>query len=169
MRGVCVVRVKAAALLAMALLLIAAGCASSDEARKPPEERFGHRYEEKGPDGRRTLALAPPDTDQEYFYYPAPVGDLKVRHEPFQSDSSRVAAEVVVEGKLPNNCAALHEAEQERSGHLINVELQMRVPRGGGCRRMTRPYRFYLSLDGRYEKGHYTLKFNDVVHPFRLR
>lgn len=168
MRGVCFVRVKAALLVA-ALLLIAAGCASSEEAQKPPEERFGHRYEEKAPDGRRTLALAPPDATQEYFYYPVPISDLNVRHESFQTDSSRVAAEVVVEGKLPNSCAALHEAEQERSGRLIDVELQMRVPRGGGCRRMTRPYRFYLSLDGRYEKGHYTLKLNDIVHPFRLR
>lgn len=168
MHGACAARIKAV-LLAAALLLAAAGCASSEEAQKPPEERYGHRYEDKGPDGRRTLALATPDTSQDYFYYPVPVGDLKVRHVPFEADSSRVPVEVVVEGSLPNACAALHEAEQERSGRLITVRLQMRVPRGSACRRMTRPYRFYLSLDGYYEKGHYTLTLNNVVHPFRLR
>ncbi len=156
-------------LVLMALLLGIAGCAASGEARKPPEARYGHRYAGSTPDGRRTLALVPPDTGQAYFYYPAPIDELTIRHAPLAADTGRVPVEVVVKGALPNSCYVLHDVTQRRTGHLLRVTLRMRTPRGAVCRRMVRPYRFYLPLEGRYETGAYTLKINGLVHPFSIR
>lgn len=160
-------------MLLAGLLAALSGCAGSDEAQKPPDQRYGHRYEGRAPDGRRTLRLASPDTAATFFYYPAPVSEIIVRNasppEQSAADTARVPAEVLIKGTLPDACMELARAEQERRGHLVEVTLMMRRPRGAVCEPLLRIYRFYLPLEGRYEAGPYTLKVNDVVHPFAIR
>ncbi len=153
-------------------LAAAAGCAGSEESRKPPDQRYGHRYEGRAGDGRRTLVVTPPDSAVRHFVYPAPIGEVIVRHaeppEAADADTARVPVELLIKGTLPDACMSLSGATQQRRGHLVEVALQMRRPRGVVCEPVLRPYRFYLPLDGRYEAGPYTLKVNDVVYPFSL-
>lgn len=158
-------------LLLLGMLAGAVGaCSGSEAARKPPDERFGHRFENTAPGERETITIAPPDTAQAYFYYPAVYDTLHIRPGPFSPDASAatqaVPVEVLVKGALPNTCAELGDVEQERVGHLVFVALQMRKPRGAVCAAVKRPYRFYLTLPGTYRPGAYTLTLNDEPHPF---
>ncbi len=161
-----------AALLAAALMLTGslAGCVLLGGGQQQPDQRYGHRYEGRAPDGRMTLSLAPVDSSDAYFVYPAPVGRVIVRTPPADPpmDTSTVPAEVLVKGALPETCMRLHEAEQERVGHLVRVTLTVRVPRGMTCERTLRPYRFYLPLEGRFARGPYTLLLNGEAYPFAI-
>lgn len=154
--------------------LMLSGCLGAREAEEvPPDERFGHRYEEKGPGGRQTVAVAPPDTAEEYFYYPALFDTVHVRPAPFDAaepqTDPQAPVEVLIKGSFPDACSVLHEVAQERAGNIIIIELAMRKPRGAVCAAVRRPYRFYLMLDGTYGPGNYTLKVNDEPVPFEIR
>ena len=152
---------------------LGSGCLGSRVASElPPDQRFGHRYEERGPDGRRTITIAPPDSATRDFYYPAPFDTVIIRPAPFVADvpaaEQEVAVEVLVKGAFPDACTELHAIDQERTAHLITATLEMRKPQGAICASVRRPYRFYVMLDGRYGVGHYTLKLNDKVVPFQI-
>jgi hypothetical protein len=161
---------------ACALLLcsVLVGCLGSREAEEvPPDERFGHRYSNEGPDGRATLTLSPPDSNASYFYYPAVFDTVVVRPAPFSPDSpagsQEVDVEVLVKGSFPDACSELHEVMQERAGNILTATLMMRKPEGSICASVSRPYRFYTMLDGQYSVGNYTLKLNNKVVPFEIR
>ena len=154
--------------------VLAGACSGSEAAQKPSDERFGHRYEDaSSPSGRETVMVAPPDTNQAYFYYPAVYDTLHIRPAPFDpkasAETQAMPVEVLVKGAFPNTCTELSGVDQERVGHLINVRLQMRKPRGAVCAAVERPYRFYLMLPGTYRPGSYTLTLNDEAHPFVVR
>lgn len=137
-----------------------------------PDERFGHRFEESGPEGRRTIAILPADSAESYFYYPAYFDTVHVRPAAFTSPlaaNGEVPVEVLIKGSLPDGCTELHDVTQERFGHIIHVGIEMRRPQGSVCTRVMRPFRFYLRLDGAYEPGSYTLKLNDSVFPFTVK
>ena len=148
-----------------------AGCAGGGAAReKPPDQRYGHRYEGADQEGRVTLVITPPEPGQEYAYYDVPVSEVIVRAAPFEADEETVPAEVLIKGGLPNGCLQLHQAERERDGHFLFVDFIMRWPEGNApCARFERHYRFYLPLPGRYAPGDYTLKLNGDVYPFSVR
>lgn len=155
-------------LLALAL----ASCMGSNDVQVPPDETFGHRVEEEGPAGRRTIDVTPPESDQRYFYYPAVLDTVHVRPAPFDSDHAvddQVPVDVLVKGSLPDACTELHDATQERFGHIIEVKLQTRRPQGAVCATVIRPFRFYMKLQGLYGPGSYTLKLNDKIIPFSVR
>ena len=153
--------------------LVLVGCVASREAEVLPDQRFGHRPAD-GADGRDLVVLVPPDSSQEYFFYPALFDTLHVRPASLEAAAGAAAAaaaeavpvEVLVKGSFPDACMELHAVEQERIGHLVNVELLMRRPRGSVCASVVRPYRFYFLLDGAYAPGAYTLKLNGTVKPF---
>lgn len=161
----------------LSLVLLAGlltGCLVSRESQEPPpDEQFGHRYEEEGPDGRSTIVIAPPDTAQDYFYYPAVFDTVHVRPAPYGEVAPGTPpvtpVEILVKGSFPDACAELHEATQTRSGHIIEVALQMRKAQGAVCAAVRRPYRFYLMLEGQYEPGNYTLLVNGEEFPFEVR
>jgi hypothetical protein len=149
------------------------GCAGTTAVEVPPDERFGHRYEERGPGSRRTLQILPPDPDREYFAYPVVVDSLHIRHGPLSPDQEaemqEVPVEVLVKGSFPNSCYELHHLGQERLGHFINVALEMRQPQGTACTMMVRPYRFYFQIEGLYGPGYYRLLLNGKEYPFAIR
>jgi hypothetical protein len=147
------------------------GCSGSENAReKPPDQRYDHRYEATGPDERVTLIVTAPSA-AEYGTYDVPVEEVIVRAASFEKGASDVPADLLVKGALPNDCLALHEAQQERDGHFVGVTLEMRWPSGQGrtCERVRRPFRFYFPLPGRYAPGDYTLKLNGTAYPFSVR
>ncbi|MEM8600288.1 MAG: hypothetical protein AAGF99_10240 [Bacteroidota bacterium] len=153
--------------LVLFTLTALAACGGSDRATAP-DDTFGHRFED-GSDTRETLALAPRDTTQEYFSYPAVVDTLHVRPAPLgRMTDDGLPVEVLVKGALPDGCSELSGVEQERAGNLVTVMLTMRRPKGAFCTQVVRPYRFYLPLDGRYRPGAYTLKLNDRTRPFEI-
>ena len=160
----------------MALLFVVAwgaGCAGSRPTEPPPEQRFGHRFEPGTAEAGAAIVITPPDSAANYFYYPAPVDTLHVRPAPFRADvpaaAQQVPVELLVKGAFPDGCMEMHEARQIRSGNIINVDLQMRRPRGAVCAGVARPYRLYLLLEGRYGVGAYTLKLNGEPFTFQIR
>ncbi|MEX0600492.1 MAG: hypothetical protein WD021_11235 [Rhodothermales bacterium] len=151
---------------------VVASCTGSKEVEAPPDERFGHRFVDQGPEGRRTIDVTPPRSGAEFYYYPAVIDTVQVRPASFTTglaESGQVPVEVLVKGSLPDACTELHDVDQERMGHLIEIRLEMRRPRGVVCAAVARPYRFYLALDGLYGPGSYTLKLNRKVFPFGIR
>lgn len=160
------------AVLGILLAPLLVSCSGSREAESLPDQRFGHRFEDRGPEGRRTLDVAPADSGTRYFYYPAVVDTVHARPASFRSDlveNDRVPVEVLIKGSLPDACSDLHAVRQERAGHIINVRLEMRRPQGAVCATVVRPFRFYLMLDGTYPAGSYTLKLNRWVYTFSVR
>ncbi|GAB5518959.1 MAG: hypothetical protein RhofKO_12100 [Rhodothermales bacterium] len=157
-----------------ALLIVCSGCRSNRTvADVEPDDRFGHRFEEDTPDGRSTLNLSAPDDATKFFYFPAVIDQLHIRHAPFDDtqplDGQEVTVEVLIKGALPDGCTELHDVTQERIAQLINVTLRTRKPQGALCTTVLRPYRFYLDLDGTFDEGAYTLKVNDQTQSFRVR
>lgn len=154
------------------LCLAAAGCAGSRTlAETSPDERFGHRYEGQAPDGRRTVSIDPAAGDNQYAYYPATVETVVIRPAPIPADDpeAATAVEALVKGAFPDGCLQLHSFVQERTGNIVEATLQMRRPQGAVCTSVFRPYRFYVTLEGQYAPGHYTLKLNGRAVPFEVR
>lgn len=162
---------RAAALLILACALPLAACSGGGEAAEPTgDARYGHRYTGVAPDGRETVLLTPADSVVRVLIYPAVLDSVAVRPErPAVASGEAVGVEVLLKGTLPDACSTLENARQVRRGHLIDVELTMRQPRGRACAQVVRPFRFYLPLDGRFESGSYTLKVNGAAYPFRIR
>ncbi len=143
------------------------GCSGVRQTERPPDEQFGHRYEGRASDGRETIVIRAPEEDVEYVYYPASHDTVHIRQAiPESPDATATQVEVLIKGGFPDACTELHSVDQTRAEHILNVNLQMRRPRGVLCAAVVRPYRFYLLLDGPYEPGHYSLKINDTSHPF---
>ena len=155
------------ALLAAVLPLILTGCGGTKQATVSPDEEFGHRYDGTAPDGRTTFVISPPEEGVDYLYYPAVYDTVHVRPAPMGDGETQI--EVLVKGSFPDSCTELHDVSQKRFEHVVNLELQMRKPRGTVCASVMRPYRFYVTLDGRYDAGNYTLKLNDRAHNFVIR
>lgn len=152
------------------LLLVFSGCAGIRSAELPPDERYGHRYTEETSSIRRTISITEADSSRDFFLYPIVTDSVHVRPAPFREGIAQelqtVPVEVLVKGSFPDACSELHELNQVRFGHLIEVEILMRRPRGISCSAMIRPYRYYFMLEGEYRPGAYTLKINDEVYPF---
>ena len=146
------------------LALLCAGCAGSGGAAEPGTE-FGQR--EEAEEGRETLLITPPDSAQEFFYYPAYTSEVVVRAG--DVGGGRRPVELLIKGALPDACTELHDIAQERKGNLIEVTFETRRPKGGVCAQVVRPYRFYYTLAEPLAPGDYTLKLNDSVHPFTVQ
>ena len=152
---------------------LVAACSGSRSAEEiSPDERFGHRYEEHAPDGRRTISITPADSALDYFYYPATFDSVNVRPAPLEAgvpaEGQEVEVEVLIKGAFPDACMELHSISQERTGHIINATLEMRRQQGSICASVRRPYRFYVMLNGRYGIGNYTLKLNGQAISFQV-
>ena len=157
----------------LVLVGLIAGCAGSRAAEEtPPDEQFGHHYEDEAPDGRQTITIMPPDSAVAYFYYPATFDTVLVRPALFDTGSpaqgQTIDVEVLVKGAFPDACMELHLIGQERTGNIINATLEMRRPQGAICASVRRPYRFYVALEGRYGLGNYTLKLNGEPISFQI-
>lgn len=153
------------------LALLVVGCSGSEETSTPDGDGvYGHRYGTLAPDGRETVFLSPPDSVRRVLVYPAVLDSVAVRLErPATTASDPIGVEVLLKGTLPDACSRLENAQQQRRGHFIDVELTIRQPRGRACAQVIRPFRFYLPLDGTFEPGSYTLKVNGAATPFRIR
>ena len=151
------------------LCLIVACTGPRSSVDEGPDNQYGHRFEERAPDGRRTITLAAPTADGSYMYLPATFESIVVRPAPATDVNDEVRVEVLVKGALPDACMELHKFDQERAGNLIEAALEMRRPQNTVCMSVWRPYRVYLMLDGSYGVGSYTLKINGVAAPFEIR
>ena len=154
------------------LMLLVGGCTGS-RATPEPDAQFGHRYEDRAPDGRHTVATSPAEEGETYRYFPASFESATIRPAPFNpaaaADTQQVAVEVLIKGALPDACMQLHAFEQERTGNIITATLTMRRAQSTVCANAQRPYRFYVMLSGRYGAGHYALRLNGKAVPFEIR
>jgi hypothetical protein len=156
----------AAALAALAATALAACVGVGGVGGPPPEGRFGYRL--AGDDLRATVGLAAPDSVTRYLLLPAVIDDVEVRAAGRPAPGDAVAVEVVVEGAFPGLCDELAAARQDRAGRFVTVALVVRQPRERVCAAVTRPFRYYLPLDGAFEAGSYTLDVNGRVLPFQV-
>jgi len=161
--------------LALSLLILIGsqsltGCASVSVAPNG-EEQFGHRESGDSMDGRSTITVTPPEEGTEYRFFAATYDTAIIRPEVVASSTSDggISVEVLVKGAFPDSCSQLHDVVQQKAGNLILVTLTMRRPQGAICASVLRPYRFYLELDGQFDPGPYSLKLNDISHPFVVR
>jgi hypothetical protein len=145
--------------LALAAL---SACGGASEA--VGEDPFGERAGVE--EGRETLLIAPPDSTEEFFYYPAYFSDVEVRTGTVEA--GRRPVELLIRGALPDGCTALHHIGQERRGNLIDVTFEMRKPKGAVCTQVVRPYRFYYTFEEPLPPGDYTLTLNGEVRPFTV-
>ena len=156
--------------LTLAIVVLAIGaCKSSAPTMVVEDQQFGHRYEGTAPDGRETHIIEPAEANQEFVVHPAVFDSVLVRPQvPLDMPSEGRVVELLIKGSFPDSCTRLHAVSQERSGNIINMSLEMRRPKGQLCASVVRPYRFYVSLDGKYPPGHYTVKVNGRVRTFRI-
>jgi hypothetical protein len=145
---------------------LVAGCTSARQETPDPEGDFGTRSPEQE-DGRTTTVIGPEDGSQVYRYADAFTDHVRVRPEAVSSEP--VAVEVLIEGAFPDSCTELHDANQTRSGNILEVTLRTRRPQGALCAAVIKPFRFYLLLDGAFSPGPYTLKVNGGAHPFEVK
>ncbi len=150
------------------LTAFVSACAVLKPAAPEVEDSFGHRVEGQTEDGRTTIAITPARDGVEYRLFDASYDNVTIRPAEVTAANraSGVAVEVLVKGSFPDSCSELHEVDQQRAGNLILVTLTMRRPQGGVCASVLRPYRYYVDLDGNYIPGSYSMKLNDVSHPF---
>ena len=152
----------------LCMFLAGIGCQQLQNNQEP-DEQFGHRYEERAPDGRETVLITElADTTQQFDIYPALFDSVNVRVPP-DNQSSQSPIEVLVKGAFPDGCLQLHALNQDRAGNIINAELMMRRPKEAICTQVVRPYRFYFELEGAFPPGSYTLKINERAYPFQVR
>ena len=154
--------------LAIAAVLVTglAACAGSGPPDGVQRDRFGYRV---GSDPNRETMLLRPVTDStQYLVYPAVVDAVTVRPAGRPAPGDGVVVEVLVEGALPDACAELTAVEQDRQLRFVEVDLFMRQPKETVCAAVVRPFRFYLVLDGAFEAGSYTLRFNGAPTPFQV-
>ncbi|MEM7789738.1 MAG: hypothetical protein AAF594_18605, partial [Bacteroidota bacterium] len=150
---------------AFGLAACAGGGASGGDS---PDDRFGYRVGGVDGEGRETMLLAPVTDSTRYLFFPAVVDSIGVRAAGRPQPGDAVAVDVLVKGALPDACAALTEVTQRRAGNFVTVDLTMRQPRETVCAAVVRPFRFYVSLDGAFEAGSYTLRFNGRTVPFQI-
>ncbi|NNF03091.1 MAG: hypothetical protein HKN17_01385 [Rhodothermales bacterium] len=168
------VRLAAFILLPVIVVSIAAslsGCLGTSREVVDPEARFGHRVEDGEDASRQTIAITPPDTTRTYRFFAATYDEVNIRPAPLEPESASTgtAVELLIKGAFPDACSELHDVQQQRSGNLIDITLTMRRQRGAVCASVLRPYRFYLTLEGRYAPGSYRIELNDGVHTFQVR
>lgn len=153
--------------------LLVCGCIGMRVAELPADELFGHRYEQRVAMGRTTVDILNADSTQAFFVYPVLIDSLHVRPAPFVEttpvEQQSVKVEVLLKGTFPDVCSELHDLQQERFGHLLDVLVEMRRPRGIPCPSIIQPFRFYFDLVGQYTVGSYTMKINGTVYPFTIR
>ena len=71
---------------------------------------------------------------------------------------ARVSLEV--EGEHPDGCDFPVLVDQTRAGNRINVEIYREVPADVICPMILRPYKGRIQLDGRFDKGSYSIAVN---------
>jgi hypothetical protein len=147
------------------------GCLGTSEAVVDPDKQFGHRVDGESPDGRRTIIIQAPDSTDTFRFFPATVQSVTVRPDQVVTpvDEGGVSVEVLVKGAFPDACTELHDVSQVRTANIIRIDLVMRRRANALCASVLRPYRFYLTLEGTFAVGPYTLFLNDRPWPFEIR
>ncbi len=143
------------------------GCGSSSAVSVDEEGTdFGHRIEGET-DGRRTVVVIPATNADSYNVSPAPFATVDIRIGRKEAEGTPV--ELLVKGALPDACTELHGVNQTRNNNEVIVQIQSRRPGEALCATVVRPYRFYVSLDGFFAAGRYTLNLNGRSKQFSIQ
>ncbi|MCY4159561.1 MAG: hypothetical protein OXE92_00685 [Bacteroidetes bacterium] len=151
------------------LLFLAACSAPRSVVSTDPDMQYGHRYEGIAPDGYTTVKINKPDVEADFMYFPATFDHVIVRSNLIPLEQDTVAVEILVKGRLPDACMELHAFNQKKTENIITATLEMRRLQSSVCATVLHPYRLYLMLEGGFKQGHYSLRLNDTVVPFRVR
>lgn len=141
------------------------GCAATSSKTTVSEGDFGHRIDGET-DGRRTVVITPAASTDTFEVSPVAYETVDIRLGVRIGDSTPV--ELLIKGALPDACTELHGVNQTRTETEVIVQLQTRRARGALCATVLRPYRFYLTLDGVFKTGRYTLDLNGRRQPFTV-
>ena len=151
---------------ALLFLIAASGCSLSGKSSGGTSDSgFGNR-EDDGDDGRATIVITSVPNAADYVVAPAPFETVDVRTGAVSSDGAPI--ELLIKGAFPDSCTELHGTNQTRSGDELIVQLQARRPGNAMCATVMRPYRFYMTIEGAFTTGRYTLDLNGVRQVFEI-
>ncbi|TDI77543.1 MAG: hypothetical protein E2O84_00845 [Bacteroidetes bacterium] len=154
---------KAPAWMLSMILVVSSGCMSANSGGGNVESGFGNR-ETDGEGGRSTIVITSVPNVNEYVVSPVPFESADIRVGTRENGTAPV--EILVKGAFPDSCTELHGANQTRTNSEVIVNIQARRPVNAVCASVMRPYRFYLTIDGTFESGRYTLDLNGVRQVF---
>lgn len=160
-------RLPFTAALLSALLVSVSGCmhTASDTKRTATEERRDP-FEDVGDSDRETVLIEPMEGTETFDVSPA-VFDTAIVKVDAQSGIPAIV-DVLVKGSFPEGCFELNALDQEPMRGGQRVSLTMRRPEEAICTQVVRPYRFFFTLDRRFNPGRYTLVINDRSFPFEV-
>lgn len=151
--------------LVFGLSFIATGCMHVSTSSKSTNSG-NDPFEEKGDKTRETILIEPTEGTQSFEISPALFDTAMVKVD--AKGGSPAIVDVLIKGSFPEGCFELNALDQEpmRSGQ--RVTLTMRRPAEAICTQVVRPYRFFFTLDRRFDPGRYTLEINDRSFAFEV-
>lgn len=158
--------VTSASALVLATFLLLGGCARSSQMNNAvvsPEDPFLDDED----DQRETVLIEPSVRGQGSIdVSPATLDTALIRVDPQESGGAII--EVLVKGSFPDGCSELHELDQEPTLSGQKVSLTMRRPSEEMCTQVVRPYRFFFTLDRRFDPGTHQLAINEHAFSFAV-
>lgn len=146
--------------------VVLAGCAQASMQSTDVSGPGTRPFEDD--DGDRETVLIQPKSgaDNAYDIRPALLDTALIRAQ--YHGAAGAIIEVLIKGTFPDGCSELNELDQEpgREGQLVS--LTMRRPADAICTQVVRPYRFFFTLDRRFEPGEYVLTINGHAFDFRV-
>jgi hypothetical protein len=153
-------------LLAILLTVLFAGCINSSSPATEPSGS-GSSFEDDDDGERETVLIAPKEqADVAYDVRPALFDTALIRVQDRTATGALV--EVLIKGYFPDGCSELNELNQEPAHDGQTVSLTMRRPSEAICTQVVRPYRFFFTLDRRFELGRYLLSINGRPFVFEV-
>jgi len=153
-------------LLTILLSVLFAGCINSSSPATEPSGS-GFLFEDDDDGERETVLIEPKDqADIAYDVRPALFDTALIRVQ--DRTAAGALVEVLIKGYFPDGCSELNELNQEPAHEGQTVSLTMRRPSEAICTQVVRPYRFFFTLDRRFELGRYVLAINGRPFGFEV-
>ncbi|HLE56255.1 MAG TPA: hypothetical protein VJB15_04165 [Rhodothermia bacterium] len=152
--------------LSILVSVLFAGCISSGSPATGPSGS-GSSFEDDDDDERETVLIEPKEqADIAYDVRPALFDTALIRAQ--DRTAAGALVEVLIKGYFPDGCSELNELNQEPARDGQTVSLTMRRPSDAICTQVVRPYRFFFTLDRRFELGRYVLSINGRPFSFEV-
>lgn len=143
-----------------------AGCMHSSTTGEAGSEN-GSTFENLDDETRETVLISPAEAEAASFDVRPAVFDTALIRVVVPTGEAAII-EVALKGAFSDGCYELHELDQEPMRGGQRVSLRMRRPHDAICTQVMRPYRFFFTLDRRFDPGSYVLTMNDRTFPFHV-
>ena len=151
--------------MVVGLLISLAGCSHTSTTTRGGSGDIDP-FDDSGDTTRETILIEPTKQTGSFDVSPAVFDTAIVR---IDTDTGTPAiVDVLVKGSFPEGCFELNALDQDPMPGGQRVTLTMRRPSEAICTQVVRPYRFFFTLDRRFDRGRYTLLLNERAFPFEV-